>query len=50
MEDIKFVEEKNVDVSDEIKHQSSKVIEAVSDCETVIVIQYGPKTKIKKKS
>lgn len=42
-EDIKFVEERNVDVSDEIKHQGSKVIEAVSDCETVIVVQYGPK-------
>ena len=48
-EDIKFVEERNVDVSDEIKHQGSKVIEAVSDCETVIVDQYGPKTKIKAK-
>ena len=48
-EDIKFVEERNVDVTDEIKHQGSKVIEAVSDCETVIVVQYGPKTKIKAK-
>lgn len=46
-ENIKFVEERNVDISNEIKHQGSKVIEAVSDCQTVIVVQYGPKTKIK---
>lgn len=49
-EDINFIEERFVDVSDEIKHQGSKVIDAVPDCEVVFVVQYGPKTKIKAKN
>ncbi|WP_413824489.1 MULTISPECIES: NifB/NifX family molybdenum-iron cluster-binding protein [unclassified Methanobrevibacter] len=46
---IKFIEKRNVDIFDEVKHQSTKVIDAVSDCETVIVVKYGPTTKLKAK-
>lgn len=42
-----FIEKRNVEINEDEKHQGSKVINVISDCDVAIVTQYGPKTKIK---
>lgn len=45
-DEINFVERRDVEIEDE-KHQGGKVIKACSDCDVLISVQYGFKSKIK---
>ena len=47
LDDLKFVEVRNIDISDDSKHQGSKVLNACQDCDVIIAVQYGFKSKIK---
>ena len=42
-----LVEHRQIDIDVEGKHQGSKVIEACKDCDVLISLQYGFKSKIK---
>ena len=42
-----FVEKREVGISEDAKHQGGKVIKACSDCDVLISVQYGFKSKIK---
>jgi predicted Fe-Mo cluster-binding NifX family protein len=46
-EDLEFVEKREVEIADDAKHQGGKVIKACSDCDVLIAVQYGFKSKIK---
>lgn len=46
-DDLDFVEMREVEISEDSKHQGGKVIQACGDCEVIISVQYGFKTKIK---
>ena len=46
-EDLEFVEKREIEIADDAKHQGGKVIKACSDCDVLIAVQYGFKSKIK---
>ncbi len=46
-DDLNFVEKREVEISDDAKHQGGKVISACSDCDVLISVQFGFKSKIK---
>jgi hypothetical protein len=46
-DDLEFVEMREVEISEDAKHQGGKVIKACSDCDVLIAVQYGFKSKIK---
>ena len=46
-DDLEFVEKREVEISEDSKHQGGKVIKACNDCEVIIAVQYGFKSKIK---
>ncbi|MBQ2666172.1 NifB/NifX family molybdenum-iron cluster-binding protein [Methanobrevibacter sp.] len=46
-DELKFVEHREVEIADDSKHQGGKVIKACADCDVLIAVQYGFKSKIK---
>ena len=46
-DDSDFVEKREIEIADDAKHQGGKVIKACSDCDVLISVQYGFKSKIK---
>lgn len=46
-DDLEFVEKREVEISEDSKHQGGKVINACNDCDVIIAVQYGFKSKIK---
>ena len=46
-DDLSFVESRDVKISPDSKHQGGKVIKACEDCDVLICVQYGFKSKIK---
>ena len=46
-DDLDFVEKRDVKISEDAKHQGGKVIKASTDCDVLISVQYGFKSKIK---
>ena len=46
-EDVNFVEKRDVEIAEDAKHQGGKVIKACEDCDVLISVQYGFKSKIK---
>ncbi|WP_407377609.1 NifB/NifX family molybdenum-iron cluster-binding protein [Methanobrevibacter sp.] len=46
-DDLSFVEMRTVEIAEDSKHQGGKVIKACSDCDVLIAVQYGFKSKIK---
>lgn len=45
--ELKFVERRDIEIADDAKHQGGKVIKTCSDCDVLIAVQYGFKSKIK---
>ena len=45
--ELTFVEERRVEIAEDAKHQGGKVIKTCSDCDVLIAVQYGFKSKIK---
>lgn len=46
-DDLSFVEMRSVEIAEDSKHQGGKVIKACNDCDVLIAVQYGFKSKIK---
>ena len=46
-DELSFKEKRDVEISQDEKHQGGKVIKACSDCDVLIAVQYGVKSKIK---
>lgn len=46
-DEMEFVERRDIEISEDSKHQGGKVIKACSDCDVLICVQYGFKSKIK---
>lgn len=46
-EDVNFVERRDVEIAEDAQHQGGKVIKACEDCDVLISVQYGFKSKIK---
>lgn len=46
-DDLSFVESRDVEISPDSKHQGGKVIKVCEDCDVLICVQYGFKSKIK---
>ena len=46
-EELNFVEVRDVEITEDSKHQGGKVLNACSDCDVLIAVQYGFKSKIK---
>jgi len=46
-DELSFVEKRDVEIAEDSKHQGGKVIKAFSDCDVLIAVQYGFKSKIK---
>lgn len=46
-DELNFVEKREIEISEDSKHQGGKVIQACSDCDVLISAQYGFKSKIK---
>lgn len=46
-EELSFLERRDVEIADDAKHQGGKVIKACNDCDVLIAVQYGFKSKIK---
>ena len=46
-DDLDFVEMREVEIVEDSKHQGGKVIKACEDCDVLIAVQYGFKSKIK---
>lgn len=46
-DELSFVESRDVEISQDAKHQGGKVIKACEDCDVLICVQYGFKSKIK---
>lgn len=46
-DEISFVEKRNVEIAEDSKHQGGKVLKACIDCDVLIAVQYGFKSKIK---
>ena len=45
--ELSFVEHREIGIAEDSKHQGGKVIKACSDCDVLISVQYGFKSKIK---
>ena len=46
-DELSFVERRDIEIADDAKHQGGKVIKTCSDCDVLIAVQYGFKSKIK---
>lgn len=46
-EEVSFVERRSVEIEEDSKHQGSKVLKACDDCDVLISVQFGFKSKIK---
>ena len=46
-DELSFVERRDVEIAEDAKHQGGKVIKACNDCDVLIAVQYGFKSKIK---
>ena len=46
-DELEFVERRDIEIADDAKHQGGKVIKNCSDCDVLICVQYGFKSKIK---
>ena len=46
-EELEFVEMRAVEIAEDSKHQGGKVIKACEDCDVLISVQYGFKSKVK---
>lgn len=45
--ELSFIEHRELEINQNLKHQGSKVINACKDCDVLICAQYGFKSKIK---
>ena len=45
--ELSFVEAREVEIAEDSKHQGGKVLKACDDCDVLIAVQYGFKSKIK---
>ena len=45
--ELNFVEVRDVEITEDSKHQGGKVLNACSDCDVLIAVQYGFKSKIR---
>ena len=46
-DELKFLESRQVEISDDSKHQGGKVLKTCEDCDVLISVQYGFKSKIR---
>lgn len=46
-DEVNFVEMREVEIAEDAKHQGGKVIKICKDCDAIICVQYGFKSKIK---
>ena len=46
-DELDFIERRDVEISEDARHQGGKVIKACEDCDVLIAVQYGFKSKIK---
>lgn len=46
-DELKFVEQREIEIAEDSKHQGGKVIKACEDCDVLFSVQYGFKSKIK---
>ena len=46
-DELSFVEMRSVEIAEDSKHQGSKVLKACEDCDVLISVQFGFKSKIK---
>ena len=46
-DELAFVERRDIEIAADAKHQGGKVIKTCSDCDVLIAVQYGFKSKIK---
>ena len=46
-DELSFVERRDIEIDDDAKHQGGKVIKTCRDCDVLIAVQYGFKSKIK---
>ena len=46
-EELSFVEMRAIEIAEDSRHQGGKVIKACEDCDVLISVQYGFKSKIK---
>ena len=46
-DELNFVEVRDVEITEDSKHQGGKVLKACSDCDVLIAVQYGFKSKIR---
>ena len=46
-DEINFVEKRDIEIAEDSKHQGGKVLKACDDCDVLIAVQYGFKSKIK---
>ena len=46
-DELNFVEVRDVEIAEDSKHHGGKVLKACSDCDVLIAVQYGFKSKIK---
>ena len=46
-DELNFVERRDVEIAEDAKHQGGKVIKICEDCDVLIAVQYGFKSKIK---
>ena len=46
-EELSFVEHRSVEIAEDSKHQGSKVLKACEDCDVLISVQFGFKSKMK---
>ena len=45
-DEVKFIEKRDINIDDDSKHQGNIVIKACSDCNVLISVKYGFKTKV----
>ena len=45
-DEFNFIEQRNVEIEADMKHQNPKIIEAIKDCGVAICEQFGPKAAI----
>lgn len=45
-DEMDFVEKRDVEIAEDSKHQGGKVLKACEDCDVLIAVQYGFKSKI----
>ncbi len=46
-DELNFVERRDVEIAEDAKHQGGKVIKICDDCDVLIAVQYGFKSKIR---